>query len=131
VLFDSAPARLESDLPRAYDVTVRYEGPFGQHYQPDRYPLDLSMYLGSVLPPKGLPELVGEVEKLRKELAKWTDGTRGLRVNAADCEKQVRNQFHRYLRRSMQSAKAEGIAPAAWMLARELWRRWLVRRGHQ
>jgi hypothetical protein len=26
VLFDSVPARLNSDLPRAYDVTVRYEG---------------------------------------------------------------------------------------------------------
>lgn len=130
VLFDSAPARLNSDLPRAYDVTVRYEGPFGQHYEPDRYPLDLSMYLGSALPPKGLPELVDEVEKVRRELAKWTDGIRGLRVNTVDRDRQERAQLNRSLvRRSVRAAEADGIVPAAWMLAREVWRRALARRG--
>jgi len=130
VLFDSAPARLNSDLPRAYEVTVRYEGPFGRIYEPDRYPLDLSMYLGSALPPKGLPQLVEEVEKVRKELAKWTDGIRGLRVNTTDREKQERAQFRHFLtRRFVQSAKEDGIVPTARTYARDAWRRALARRG--
>jgi hypothetical protein len=130
ILFDSAPARFESDLPRAYDVTVRYQGPSGQQYEPDRYPLDLSMYLGSALPPKGLPDLVDEVEKIRKELAKWTDGTRGLRVNAVDRERQENAELHRYLtRRFMRSARTDGIATAARIFARDRLLRALARRG--
>ena len=42
------------------------------------------MYLGSAEPLKGLPELVAEVEKIRKELEKWRVSGRGLRVQTVD-----------------------------------------------
>lgn len=130
MLFDSAPARLDSQLPRAYEVTVQYDGPFGRHYEPDHYTLDLSMYLGSAPPPKGLPELVDEVEKVRKELAKWSDGSRGLRVNTTDREKQERAERRRWrTSRFIRAARAGGIAPTARPYARDAWRRALTRRG--
>ena len=43
------------------------------------------MYLGSALPPKGIPELVAEVENIRKEMEKWKGGgLRGLSVRMSD-----------------------------------------------
>lgn len=130
VLFDSAPARFDSELPRSYKVTVRYEGPLGRQYEPDRYPLDLSMYYGSALPPKGLSELVDEVEKIRKELAKWTYSGRGLRVNATNREKRERVQLRQFLmRRLVRSAKTDGVVPAVGAHLRDAWRRALARRG--
>src|SRR5215216_5731443 len=71
VLFDQYAARLEAKLPLTYDVTLRYKGPLGKKEWEHPYPLDLGIYLGSQEPPKGLPELVTEVENIRKELQKW------------------------------------------------------------
>jgi hypothetical protein len=43
------------------------------------------MYLGSALPPKGIPELVTEVEKIRNEIQKWIGRSgRGLLVHTLD-----------------------------------------------
>ncbi|SRR6266536_1286654 len=71
VLFDQFPARLEAGLPLTYDVDVSYKGPTGKKPWKDTYRLDLGMYVGSALPPKGIPELVTEVENIRKEIKKW------------------------------------------------------------
>jgi hypothetical protein len=122
VLFDRAPDRLESDLPRSYEVEVRYRGPFGQKYEPDTYRLDLGTYLGSQLPRKGLPDLVGEVENIRKELAKWRPGTSGLLVQTVDKRRQDRREWrHQHMR----TLRREG--PKAF--ARQLWQRALWRLG--
>jgi hypothetical protein len=69
-------------LPLTYDVEVRYRGPTGNKPWKDTYRLDLGMYLGSALPPKGIPELVTEVENIRKEMERWRgSGLRGLLVH--------------------------------------------------
>lgn len=62
VLFDQYAARVEAKLPLTHDVTLCYKGPTGKKEWEHPYRLDLGIYLGSALPPKGLPELVTEVE---------------------------------------------------------------------
>jgi hypothetical protein len=122
VLFDQYAARLEAKLPLTYDVTLHYKGPFGKKAWEHPYRLDLGIYLGSQEPPKGLPELVTEVENIRKELQKWRGGTRGLLVQAIDRRRQQRREWrHRHVR----ILRRQG--PRA--LARSLWDRALWRLG--
>jgi hypothetical protein len=120
VLFDQAAARLESDLPRSYEVEVRYRGPFGQKYEPDTYRLDLGVYSGSQLPRKGLPELVNEVENMRQELAKWREGMRGLLVHTVDNRRQNRREFRRLHVRTLRTQGPKAAARQVWQ--RALWR---------
>jgi hypothetical protein len=85
VLFDQIHDRMEAGLPLTYDVDMRYRGPTGGKPWKDTYRLDLGMYLGSALPPKGIPELVTEVEKIRSEIQKWTGRSgRGLLAHTLD-----------------------------------------------
>jgi hypothetical protein len=122
VLFDQYAARLEAKLPLTYDVTLHYKGPLGKKAWEHPYRLDLGIYLGSQEPPKGLPELVTEVENIRKELQKWRGGTRGLLVQAIDRRRQQRREWrHRHVR----ILRRQG--PRA--LARSLWDRALWRLG--
>jgi hypothetical protein len=122
VLFDQYAARLEAKLPLTYDVTLHYKGPFGKKAWEHPYRLDLGIYLGSQEPPKGLPELVTEVQNIRKELQKWRGGTRGLLVQAIDRRRQQRREWrHRHVR----ILRRQG--PRA--LARSLWDRALWRLG--
>jgi hypothetical protein len=72
VLFDQFNERLDKGLPLTYRVKLRYRGPEGRKTWEHPYRLDLGMYLGSDLPQKGIPELVTEVENIRKEIKKWT-----------------------------------------------------------
>jgi len=95
LLFDQYATRLEAKLPLTYDVTLRYKGPFGNKEWEHPYRLDLGIYLGSQEPPKGLPELVTEVENIRKELEKWRSGTRGLLIHAIDRRRQQRLEWRR------------------------------------
>ena len=79
VPFDTLPARMENGLPLAYEVTMRYEGPNGRKYgEGEGYRLDMGVYDVVYTGPKGLPELVAEVKKIRTELEKWKGGIRGL-----------------------------------------------------
>src|SRR6266511_486972 len=57
--------------PLAFGVTLSYRGPLGQEYPADRYTLDLGMYAETLLPPKGLPQLVQEVAEVGEELGRW------------------------------------------------------------
>ena len=85
VLFDQFNDRTQAGLPLTYDVEVRYRGPTGGKYWKDTYRLDLGMYLGSALPAKGIPELVSEVENIRKEMERWRgSGGRGLLAQPID-----------------------------------------------
>ncbi len=131
VPFDTIPRRRERGLPLAYEVTLRYEGPTGRKYgKGEGYRLDMSLYEVVAAGEKGMTQLVEQVEKLHKEFAKWTDGGRGLRVHNVDREKQKRTEIHEWLvQRSVESAKAEGIVPAARTFVRDVWRRALSRRG--
>jgi hypothetical protein len=122
VLFDQYAARLEAKLPLTYDVTLRYKGPFGKKEWEHPYRLDLGIYLGSQLPPKGLPELVTEVESIREDLGKWRSDTRGLLVQAVDRRRQQRLDWRRH---HISGRLRQG--PRA--LVRSLWGRLLWRLG--
>lgn len=90
VLFDEFNGRTEAKLPLTYDVEVRYKGHKGGKWE-ETHRLDLGMYLGSALPPKGIPELVSEMENIRKEIVQWRGFSgRGLLVNVRDQERRDR-----------------------------------------
>jgi hypothetical protein len=120
VLFDQYAARLEAKLPLTYDVTLRYKGPLGKKAWEHPYRLDLGIYLGSQGPPKGLPELVTEVENIRKELQKWRGGTRGLLVQAIDRRRQQRREWHHHHVRILRRQGPRALARSLW--DRALWR---------
>jgi hypothetical protein len=79
------------------------------------------MYVGSQLPPKGIPELVTEVENIRKEIGKWTGSSgRGLlTIDQRWQERIARRRMNAYILRQ-QGRKA---------LARSIWDRTLSRFG--
>jgi hypothetical protein len=122
VLFDQFPGRLEAGLAFTYDVKLSYQGPTGKKEWSHPYRLDLGMYAGSP-PQKGIPELVTEIENIRKEIEKWKgSGLRGLVVHTVDQRRQDRVAMRRmnaYILRQ-QGRKA---------LARSLWNRTLSRFG--
>lgn len=120
VLFDQYGARVDAKLPLTYEVTLRYKGPTGRKEWAHPYRLDLSMYLGSALPPKGLPELVAEVEKIRKELEKWKGGVRGLLVQTVDRRRQQRIEARRHHVRILRRQGPRALARSLW--DRVLWR---------
>ncbi|HEV8598287.1 MAG TPA: hypothetical protein VGQ69_02915 [Gemmatimonadales bacterium] len=122
VLFDSYVARFEASLPLTYDVMLRYKGPTGRKEWEHPYRLDLNMYLGSAEPPKGLPELVAEVEKIRKEMEKWRVSGRGLRVQTVDQRRQQRREWRRH---HVVILRRQGLRA----LVRSLWGRALWRSG--
>ena len=87
---------MENDLPLAYEVTLRYEGPTGRKYgDGEGYRLDMGIYEVVYTGPKGLPELVAEVKKIRTELEKWKGGIRGLLVQTVDQRRQHRIEARR------------------------------------
>ena len=120
LLFDQYAARMEAKLPLTYDVTLRYKGPTGKKEWEHPYRLDLGMYLGSALPPKGLPELVDEVEKIRKELEKWKEGGRGLRVVTVERRRQQRREWRHHHVRILRRQGPRALARSLW--DRALWR---------
>ena len=124
VLFDQFNDRTEAKLPLTYDVEVRYRGPTGNKPWKDTYRLDLGMYLGSALPPKGIPELVTEVENIRKEISKWqgSSSLRGLLVHTVSQRRE-----DSVARRRMYGRMLRHRGPK--VLARYLWDRALRRFG--
>jgi hypothetical protein len=114
--FDSLNARLNDDceLPTAYRASIRYQGPASdEHWYEDEYVIDIAVYRGSTLPPKGLPDLVKTLEKIQTELRSWTHATRGLHVftsNEEDYQAIVRQRFKQ--RHSAQSNPPARVAAA-------------------
>ena len=121
LLFDQFPARLNAGLPLTYDVKLRYRGPTGRKEWDHPYRLDLGMYVGSQLPPKGIPELVTEVENIRKEIEKWKGrGLRGLLVHTVDQQRRDRIDMRRMNVRVLRQQGARALARR--LLARTLQR---------
>jgi hypothetical protein len=97
---------------------VSYRGPTGKKPWKDTYRLDLGVYVGSALPPKGIPELVTEVENIRKEIKKWQGSNlRGLLVHNIDqrrLDKIDRRRMHvRVLRQQGPKALAQRLLAQA------------------
>lgn len=84
VHFDHFPNRVEAGLPMRYKARVTYDDHNGRRLPTDEFILDLAPYVQAAREPNGVHELVEAVEQLRKEIGKWTDGSRGLLVNAVD-----------------------------------------------
>ena len=123
VLFDQFNDRTEAKLPLTYGVEVRYRGPTGGKEWKDTYRLDLGMYLGSALPPKGIPELVTEVENIRKEMERWR-GSGGHSLLVQPIEQRRRDKIDR---RRMHVRILRQQGPKA--LAQRLWGQFLSRFG--
>lgn len=88
--FDSFLQRKEEEFPDSYTVTVRYSDHALKQTFEDVYVLDLGFYRGlAFLTTHGVHDLVKEVEKVRKELHKWT-GQGGLNVLTRDRDFQNR-----------------------------------------
>lgn len=77
--------RATAKLPMRFSGTVRYRRARreGEEICED-FVLDLSAYAESLLAPKDLHDLVTELESFRKSTEKWTDGSKGILVNAVD-----------------------------------------------
>lgn len=123
VLFDTYEERVASELPLAYEVRIKYRGTSRNAKFDDLYKLDLGMYLGSALPSKGIPELVGEVEKITEEIKRWRGSSlEGLLVRTNDTRHAERASQRRMRIRILQE-RGPGL------LARYLWNRTLQRFG--
>jgi len=89
IIFDAAIERLNSeDLPKQHIASVSYSDDDGYEYE-DRYTLDLGAMAHTSPEERGVPELVTEVANVRRELKKWTDGTRGILVHARDKDEMI------------------------------------------
>jgi hypothetical protein len=113
VLFGSQ-RRFTSDLPLAFGVTVSYRGPLGQEYPADRYTLDLGVYAETLLPPKGLPQLVQEVAKVREEIGRWRSGFRGLLVQTVDKRRQDRRDLREFYLHLLRNQGPKVLARQIW-----------------
>lgn len=100
LLFDSFPARANrDDLPMAYTVQLGYSDSTGRKYDDPSYRLDLMAYADTLTPPKGMDELVDAVEKLQKEVGKWTERGRAVRVATTNADQRDRRELRRAVRR--------------------------------
>jgi hypothetical protein len=92
ILYDVSFRRLaDDDLPRRHMVDISYSDDFGNRYH-ENYELDLGVLMHTSPGAKGLPDLVSEVESIRKELARWTDGSSGLLVHGRDKDRMDEDQ---------------------------------------
>lgn len=109
--------------PLSYRVRVAYEDLRGHHYGPEEYVLDFRVFHGQATGPKGMRELIGEVEKLVKEHKKWTDGVRGIRVNSMDAVQKERREHRPLHFRGMKDARAKHGLKGAVQYWTDVWRR--------
>ncbi|WP_328651316.1 hypothetical protein OG598_24950 [Micromonospora sp. NBC_00330] len=123
VMFDNYNRRAESkELPMQYTVNLTYRDTDGKRYKDPPYPLDLAMYEGSSIAPKGLVELVKAVEGVRDTMNKWTNHTSGLLVHGIDHDLHTRRDLRPLIReQGARVRKNEGIrAYGRWLVDRQL-----------
>lgn len=119
--FDVFPERVKAGLPLSYTATVEYADHEGRQLRPDVFVLDLGTFADTALPPKGIPDLVDEVERLRREVAKWTDGGRGLQVHTHDLDRDRRRDYR--------EIRIERLRSRIQATVSRLWRRSLAKFG--
>ncbi|MGZ4737852.1 MAG: hypothetical protein ACXV8V_01325 [Ilumatobacteraceae bacterium] len=105
--------------------TVSYNGPAAHRRDPykERFIIDLTVYEGSATPEKSLPDLVTEVKTLREEMAKWTDGSRGIQVKVTDRNKDnVRSERPYHFMRAAAVRREKGWRAVAEYYI-EIWQR--------
>lgn len=92
--------------PMTYRAEVTYEDQAGHEFGPEQYVLDLRVFKGQAVHPKGLPELVKAIEEFRDEHKGWT--RRGLFVRAVDEVTRERRSYRPILIGRALRAKDEG-----------------------
>lgn len=107
VPFDRVPDRLtNTELPTAYVATVSYRDA-RQTLGPEIFPLDLSVYVDTLVPRKNQHDIASAVEDLNKTFTSIT-GSHGLRVRSSSAD-----------RASKREARETGIEMLARRMRRE------------
>lgn len=95
-VWDSAPARFaDGTLCMTYEVTVGYIDDNGTAYE-DVYILDLASLSDASIERAPWYGVVKAIDELRREIHKWTDGSKGLLVHARDKDAMARDQQAAY-----------------------------------
>lgn len=118
---DSGPAIFaDGAVPLRYEASVTYSDVRGKTYEDPPFPLDLSPYKHTPIESKGLPDLVGELERVRKDLDKWSSSN-GLRVDATsgDRRRSLENRAY-YVQQARQVRKDQGLMAMFKWVWREL-----------
>lgn len=125
IFFDSFGARMESDLPKVYDVFLEYDGPADHKRRlTSYYRLDFRFHWGMEMAPKGMPDLVKTLGEVRDEMKKWTDGSSGITAKIVDRAKETRRQDGATIRRYANDVrKREGWWAAGKILVKQPLRR--------
>jgi hypothetical protein len=98
----------DDNLPLSYDVKLTYWNLEKKHkYIDPPYTMDLSHRKETAIDPQGIPELVNQVEAIRKQIEKWTDGTHGLRVHAENRTHRERRLARWWLHEEAQRERRE------------------------
>jgi len=77
IFLDVFAARVKAGLPMTYVATASYSSHEGRPLGEERYVLDLETFQDTAVPPKGLSELVREVERIRQQVERWGTPTQG------------------------------------------------------
>jgi hypothetical protein len=84
-LFDSFPARRDSDLPMSYSATVKFSDFRGKPQEPLTYLLDLNFRNSLVhITEYGVHDAAKALREMEKSMKKWTDHFNGIRVYVKD-----------------------------------------------
>lgn len=116
-------SRAASDLPMELSGTTAYRTGDGEDHFDERFVIDLGSYEGSALPDKTMHDLIEELEKLRKEHQKWTNGLRGLDVRVTDAVKARRKEDRPFHLRSALKKRDEDGWRSFCVYFVHLWRR--------
>lgn len=84
---DSIPVRLEKDLPVTYSARISYRSDGRRKPFNDEYILDLSFLLGlGEIHRKSLHDMAETLDKMQKDMHRWTEDMNGIRVYVLDHE---------------------------------------------
>lgn len=106
-LFESGPARHESELPDTYKVTVAYTDQTGKRNYSEKIDLDLGLYWERLtVSRRGLHDIHTQLEKIAKEVYRWRPGVGHglLTVTPADVDERHRDAMERIERRRRRDA---------------------------
>jgi hypothetical protein len=128
VHFDVFPQRIETGLPMAYAATVQYDDQNGRRLPAETFVLDLATFADTAQTPKDLHDLVDEMERIRREVSKWTDGSRGVRVSSVDADRRRRREMRQIRAERVLASRHDGgwrgVLTTAWAEVRRTIRRY-------
>jgi hypothetical protein len=95
-LFDRLPSRIESGLPNDYEVSVAYSDPLGHRYE-ERMTVGFGHLLEvGIRRDKDLHDVHQQIERIAKELGKWTAFGGGLLSVSPDAQRRRSDESEEY-----------------------------------